>query len=228
MAFARNHKQIIWISTKRKPRSSRLNCAAPGLCHFPRIQIGNDFSPTVSLHFSSRWQNPFPVDYSTSQARAKLTAWLRDQQVRQQFVVEMDLGAKNLYAAVEETAGHKPRFRVLEDVPQQPLTYRKLMVGADVMAHALRNRVADDEHVGLLLPTVNAMPVTMLALWSLGKVPGHEFFHWHSQLAGLRETRGLKTADRFAPVLGASPAECGQFYPSIWLIHEMRKRLTER
>jgi len=45
------------------------------------------------------------------------------------------------------------------------------MVGADVLAHALRGTVTGGERIGLLMPNVNAMPVVILALWSLGKVP---------------------------------------------------------
>ena len=45
------------------------------------------------------------------------------------------------------------------------------MVGADVLAHALRSNISDGERVGLLLPNVNATPVVILALWRLGKVP---------------------------------------------------------
>ena len=144
---------------------------------------GKRFFPKVSLHFSTALVAPILVDHSTTQARARLTAWLRDQQVRQRFAVEMDFGAKNVYAAVEKTARQKPGFRILEDVALQPLTYRKLMVGAGVMADALRSRVADDERVGLLLPNVNAMPVTILALWSLGKVPA--VMNFSTGLAGM-------------------------------------------
>lgn len=141
------------------------------------------FFPKISLHFSAALAAPILVDQSTAQARAKLTAWLRDQQVRQQFAVEMDFGAKNLHAAIEETARQRPGFRILEDVTLQPLTYRKLMVGADVIAGVLRDRVADEERVGLLLPNVSAMPVTMLALWSLGKVPA--VMNFSTGLAGM-------------------------------------------
>ena len=129
------------------------------------------FFPRVTLHFSDLLVAPGLDGHSTSQARATLTAWLRDQLVRQQFEVEMDFGAKNLFAAVAETARQKPGFRVLEDVSLQPLTYRTLMVGAEVMASVLRDRLAADARVGLLLPNVNAMPVAILGLWSLGKVP---------------------------------------------------------
>ena len=127
--------------------------------------------PKISLHFSTALVAPMLTGHGSGQARAKLTAWLRDQQVRQQFAVELACGAKNLYAAIEETARQRPGFRVLEDVTMQPLTYRKLMVGAAVIGDVLRDEVADADRVGLLLPNVNAMPVTMLALWSLGKVP---------------------------------------------------------
>ena len=45
------------------------------------------------------------------------------------------------------------------------------MVGADVLARALREKISGGERAGLLLPNVNATPVVILALWSLGKVP---------------------------------------------------------
>jgi acyl-[acyl-carrier-protein]-phospholipid O-acyltransferase/long-chain-fatty-acid--[acyl-carrier-protein] ligase len=45
------------------------------------------------------------------------------------------------------------------------------MVGADVLAQALRGKISGGERIGLLLPNVNATPVAILALWWLGKVP---------------------------------------------------------
>jgi acyl-[acyl-carrier-protein]-phospholipid O-acyltransferase/long-chain-fatty-acid--[acyl-carrier-protein] ligase len=127
--------------------------------------------PTVTAHFSAALTAPELGEISTVQARARLTNWLRDQLVQQQFEVEMACGAQNIFSAVAETANKQPDFIILEDATSQRLTYRKLMVGADVLAEALRNTVAGSERVGLLLPNVNATPVTILALWSLGKVP---------------------------------------------------------
>ena len=127
--------------------------------------------PNVTAHFSAALVAPELGEISTGQARMRLTAWLRDQLVRQQFEVEMTLGAQNIFSAVAETAGKRPGFIILEDATSQRLTYRKLMVGADVLASALQGIVEGSERVGLLLPNVNATPVTILALWSLGKVP---------------------------------------------------------
>jgi acyl-[acyl-carrier-protein]-phospholipid O-acyltransferase/long-chain-fatty-acid--[acyl-carrier-protein] ligase len=125
----------------------------------------------VTAHFSAVLPAPELGDISTGKARALLTNWLRDQMVRQQFEVEMKFGAQNIFAAVAETAGERPGQVILEDATLQKLTYRKLMVGADVLAQALREKIPGGERIGLLLPNVNATPVVILALWSLGKVP---------------------------------------------------------
>jgi acyl-[acyl-carrier-protein]-phospholipid O-acyltransferase/long-chain-fatty-acid--[acyl-carrier-protein] ligase len=127
--------------------------------------------PKVTAHFSVPLVAPELHDISTSHARTLLTNWLRDQMVRQQFEVEMTFGPRNVLSAVAETARKHPGHVILEDATLQTLTYRKLMVGADVLAHALRGAVTDGGRVGLLMPNVNATPVAILALWRLGKVP---------------------------------------------------------
>ena len=127
--------------------------------------------PKVTAHFSATLTAPALGEISTGRARTLLTNWLRDQMVRQQFEVEMTFGAQNVLAAVAETARKIPGQVILEDATLKPLTYRKLLVGADVLAQALHGTVAVSERVGLLLPNVNATPVLILALWQLGKVP---------------------------------------------------------
>jgi acyl-[acyl-carrier-protein]-phospholipid O-acyltransferase/long-chain-fatty-acid--[acyl-carrier-protein] ligase len=113
--------------------------------------------------------------------------------VRQQFEVEMAFGAQNVLAAVAETAREHPGQVILEDATQQVLTYRKLMVGAEVMAQALRGTVLGGERVGLLLPNVNATPVAILALWSLGKVPAMlNFSSGTPTMLACAELAGLK------------------------------------
>ena len=127
--------------------------------------------PKVTAHFSAPLAAPGLGEMSTGRARALLTGWLRDQMVRQQFEVEMTFGAQNVLSAMAETSRKHPGHIILEDATLQTLTYRKLMVGAEVLAHALRGPVGGGERVGLLLPNVNATPVVILALWSLDKVP---------------------------------------------------------
>jgi len=127
--------------------------------------------PKVTAHFSAVPPPPDLGDTSTRQARTRLTNWLRDQMVRQQFDIEMKLGAQHVLSAVAETARKMPGKVILEDATLQTLTCRKVMVGADVLAQALRKTVSGSERIGLLLPNVNATPVVILALWWLDKVP---------------------------------------------------------
>jgi len=127
--------------------------------------------PKVTAHFSAVLTTPELGEIKTGRARALLTNWLREQMVRQQFAVEMTFGPPNVLAAVAESARKTPGYIILEDATLQTLTYRKLMVGVDVLAHALRDKVSGGERVGLLLPNINATPVAILSLWSLGKVP---------------------------------------------------------
>ena len=140
------------------------------LPYSPNPGIKKCFS-RVTVHFSAVLSPPEPGEVSTSRARVLLTNWLRDQIVRQQFEVEMAFGPQNVLAAVEQSARALPGHVILEDATQQTLTYRKLIVGVDLMADALRQNVAGGERVGLLLPNVNATPIVILALWKMGKVP---------------------------------------------------------
>jgi acyl-[acyl-carrier-protein]-phospholipid O-acyltransferase / long-chain-fatty-acid--[acyl-carrier-protein] ligase len=132
---------------------------------------GKKYFPRVTAHFSAALTAPELGDISTGKARALLTNWLRDQMVGQQFAVELAFGAQDVLSAVAETARKNPGKIILEDATLQTLTYRKLMVGADVLAQVLLEKISGGERIGLLLPNVNATPVVILALWRLGKVP---------------------------------------------------------
>jgi acyl-[acyl-carrier-protein]-phospholipid O-acyltransferase/long-chain-fatty-acid--[acyl-carrier-protein] ligase len=132
---------------------------------------GKKLFPQVAAYFSEVLTPPDLGETSTRQARLRLTNWLRDQMVRQQFEVEMKAGAQDVLSAVAEKARNTPGRVILEDATLQKLTGRKMMVGTEVLAQALRKTVAGGERIGVLLPNVNATPVAILALWWLGKVP---------------------------------------------------------
>ena len=128
--------------------------------------------PTVTAHFSELLTPPKLEQASTQAARHQLTGWLRDQMVNQQFNVEMEFGARDLPSAIVATARNLPRQRILEDVTHKPLTYRRLLVGADLLAGPLRSTLSPDAaRAGILLPNANALPVTLLSLWHIGRVP---------------------------------------------------------
>lgn len=127
--------------------------------------------PAITAHFSAVLDPPRIEGVSTARARAALTTWLRDRMVAQQFETEMTLGPATVPEAIVETACRVPRFRILEDATLQPLTYRRLLIGAELLGGRLAARLNGVERVAVLLPNVNALPVTLLGLWAQGRVP---------------------------------------------------------
>lgn len=151
--------------------------------------------PKVSLHFSNVLRAPALGHVSMSEARSHLTLWLRDRMVEQQFQAEMEYGPGNLLDAIIDTARHQPKKVILQDATTQELSYRRLLVGADLIANRLAPALSPTPaSVGVLLPNVNAMPVTLLSLWALGKTPavlnfstGTPVMLTCAQLAGLKQ-----------------------------------------
>jgi acyl-[acyl-carrier-protein]-phospholipid O-acyltransferase/long-chain-fatty-acid--[acyl-carrier-protein] ligase len=129
--------------------------------------------PRVTAHFSRVLTPPALTGVSTMRARQKLTRWLYDTMVRQQFDIELDATPKNVLAAILQTARQCPDVVALEDVTHRKLTYRRLLAGADAMARQWRRHWPDDNnaHIGVMLPASLAMPVTILSLWAAEKVP---------------------------------------------------------
>jgi acyl-[acyl-carrier-protein]-phospholipid O-acyltransferase/long-chain-fatty-acid--[acyl-carrier-protein] ligase len=158
--------------------------------------------PRVSAHFSPLLTAPDLSHQPNGVARTRITRWLRDVMVHQHFQAEMNHGPQDILEAIAETARALPRKPVLEDVTQKPLTYRRLMVGTELLAgqfrrclpQAARIPQGDPTRVGVLLPNVNGMPVTLMALWATGYTPavlnfstGPTILLQCSQLAGIRD-----------------------------------------
>lgn len=130
--------------------------------------------PRVSAHFSVAHEVPVPLGVSHGVARQRMTSWLRDAALAQQVAVEREHGPAHVLEAVVEAARSLPGKIVLEDATFQALTYRRLMVGVDVLSQVWRRRwqeAAPGTRIGVLLPNVNGTPVTVMSLWSAGFVP---------------------------------------------------------
>lgn len=151
------------------------------------------FAP-VSVHYGQPQTPPPCPGLSTTAARVRLTRWLRDVMLEQQLAVEQAFGPPTVTAALLHMAALRPGFKVLEDVTGQKLTYRRLVVGAELLAGIWRARLpAEAQRVGVLLPNANALPVTLLSLWMTGRTPallnyttGPALMTACAQLAGLR------------------------------------------
>ncbi len=151
--------------------------------------------PRVSVHFSNVLTPPRIENASATEARNRITNWLRDQMLRLQFDTEMKFGPATLPEAVRATAREVPGRIVLQDLTMKELSYRKLLIGANVLCGRWRQIFTPDQRrVGVLLPNVNAFPVALLSLWAAGRVPailnyttGPAILLACARLAGLKE-----------------------------------------
>jgi len=158
-----------------KTNAKVITCYLRGVNRLPFSPNPNwkKFFSKVTAHFSDVLTPPKWPDASTTLARQKLTRWLYDTMIKQQFEIELAASPKNVLAAIIATARPRPGDVVLEDVSHKKLTYRRLLAGVDVMAKQWKKLLSNKsgEHVGVLLPNTNAQPVTLLSLWAVGKVP---------------------------------------------------------
>jgi acyl-[acyl-carrier-protein]-phospholipid O-acyltransferase / long-chain-fatty-acid--[acyl-carrier-protein] ligase len=150
--------------------------------------------PKITAHFSEAQVPPHLEHLSTSQSRTLLTNWLRDRMVLQRFETEHACGAPTMAEAILATARLRARHLVLEDVTQR-ISYRRLLVSAGLLGEQFAQRLSPDRaRVGVLLPNVNALPMTLLGLWLHGKVPallnystGPAIMLACAELAGLKQ-----------------------------------------
>jgi acyl-[acyl-carrier-protein]-phospholipid O-acyltransferase/long-chain-fatty-acid--[acyl-carrier-protein] ligase len=128
--------------------------------------------PRVSVHFSPVQQPPNMEHAGSAENRTRHVDWVSDRMVRQRFETETELGPRTLPAAITAAARERPGRTILEDFTLKRLTYRTLCVGARLLGERWTELIpGPDKRVGLLLPNVNAMPVTLLSLWAAGKIP---------------------------------------------------------
>ena len=153
--------------------------------------------PRVTAHFSDVLTPPKLEGMSTMRARQKLTRWLYDTMVRQQFDIELAAAPETVLAAIVETARQFPSATVLQDVTRKKLTLPPLAGGRGgpgASNGAAMLPAGDDERIGVLLPNSIAVPVTLLSLWAVSKVPADfQFLHRRADHAGLRPTGRSQT-----------------------------------
>ncbi len=129
--------------------------------------------PRVSAHFGEVLTPPDLTGTKTMRARHRLTGWLYEAMVKQQFDIELEATPKNVFAAILQTARQCQDAVAVEDVTHRKLTYRRLLAGADAMARQWRRLWPGhyNARIGVMLPASLAMPVTMLSLWEAELIP---------------------------------------------------------
>jgi acyl-[acyl-carrier-protein]-phospholipid O-acyltransferase/long-chain-fatty-acid--[acyl-carrier-protein] ligase len=128
--------------------------------------------PRISIHFSPVLTPPKFGHISVTEWRGRLTDWLYDRMVRQQFETEMEFGPPTIPGAIRVAARPRARRIAVQDSTMQALPYRRLLTVSHLFGQQwAKLRETSERRVGVLLPNVNAMPVTLLSLWAANKIP---------------------------------------------------------
>lgn len=128
--------------------------------------------PRVSLHIKQTDPKPNISELKSSTQRQQLNAWLTRQMMEHRFEVEYTEAPESVSTSTLKSAKDQPHKVILEDATQQSLTYSKLVIGADIIGRQIESEIEPTEdRIGLLLPNVNATPVSLLASWFIGKTP---------------------------------------------------------
>ncbi|MBB4039811.1 acyl-[acyl-carrier-protein]-phospholipid O-acyltransferase/long-chain-fatty-acid--[acyl-carrier-protein] ligase [Microvirga flocculans] len=92
---------------------------------------------------------------------------------------------KTLFEALLDARDRFGRNKVaLEDLERQPVTFGRLVLGSLVLGRKLASLTREREHVGVLLPNVQAIAVTLFGLNAFGRVPA--FLNFTAGLKNLK------------------------------------------
>lgn len=188
--------------------------------------------PRVSVHFSDVLAPPSVEHLSATEGRNRIASWLRDQMLKQRFETEMTFGPATLPEAISISAREQPGRIVLQDITMQELTYRKLLIGVDVLSGKWRQLLSpEQQRVGVLLPNVNALPVTLLSLWAASRVPavlnyttGPAILLACARLAGLKQ---IITSKAFLERLKLNITPLRDAGVEFLFLEEVRQRVTK-
>ncbi|NCC59898.1 MAG: AMP-dependent synthetase [Verrucomicrobiae bacterium] len=167
LGYLRGARYLKWVkhkgSTQLFPRVS-LHLALP-----LNRQV---FKPNVETAPVSGHDAASHAEHSHEQ-RAQVTSWLRDEMLEHQLKVNLEYGPQTMPEAVRSMYGLLKKKVIWSDFKHNHLTYKRLVLGAKLLGDVLKKRLVTSEQgrVGFMMPGVNGTVVTMLSLWSLGKVP---------------------------------------------------------
>ncbi len=79
---------------------------------------------------------------------------------------------RSLFTALLDASDrHGAGFAIAEDIAREPMTYRRLTLGAAVLGRRLADEAPLGARIGVMLPNANGTLVTFMALQAWGRVP---------------------------------------------------------
>ena len=126
--------------------------------------------PKLKLTFMAAEKLHAPEHLSGRVRRRALAEQLQDMFIRAEQ--ETRPVEKTLFSALLDASTlHGAARPIIEDIAFAPLSYKKLILAALVLGRKLLPLAAENDCVGLMLPSANGAMVTFFALQAFGRVP---------------------------------------------------------
>ncbi len=79
---------------------------------------------------------------------------------------------KTLYSAfLDASNSFDKKKNILEDINKESLNYKQLILRSILLSQLVKKQTQSAEHVGVLLPNINALPILFFSLQFIGRVP---------------------------------------------------------
>ncbi|MCG8379135.1 MAG: AMP-binding protein, partial [Proteobacteria bacterium] len=126
--------------------------------------------PKVSITVLAPEKINIPVNVSGHERRKLAARQL--QNLMYKIVYSSFDHRRTLYSVLIDIAGRlNKNFEPIEDFTRQTLSYRQIILRSILLSGLIKKQTQAGEHVGILLPNVNTLPLVFFALQFIGRVP---------------------------------------------------------
>lgn len=133
-------------------------------------KVSRRWFPKVTVTFTESTR--LAIDESLRGKKRRQAAGAALYDVMSDLIYKTSSVDTDLFRALVAAADKYGRKRVvLEDPVSGTLTYKRLLIGINVLGRKFEAFTVPGEHVGVLLPNANAVAVTFFALQSIGRIP---------------------------------------------------------
>lgn len=149
--------------------------------------------PRIRMHIAAPYQMEIASDLRPHERRQAASRQLKDLMMNRAY--ESHNTDQTLYSALIRASQRYGRKKtLLVDMNYQCLDYKTLILKSQVLSRVIARATEENEHVGILLPNVLAMPVVFFAIHACHRVPALLNFSSGARvIISMLETANVKT-----------------------------------
>ncbi|MBL1140695.1 MAG: AMP-binding protein [Proteobacteria bacterium] len=126
--------------------------------------------PKITLRILPPEKISIPEHISGHERRKKASIQMQD--LMHKLAYSSFNQRNTLYASLIEASNTFCKKQVVfQDISKDTLNYQQLILRSILLSHLIKKQTKAGEHIGILMPNVNALPVLFFALQFIGRIP---------------------------------------------------------